>query len=366
MKPFPIWPHQVRFDCDLTMANSFLEKNCMKQAERGGGRETGVAEVADPVVADNYAKVKVWAAPLCTEFKGSGGDHRHPFGHEAAGEVVAVGPNVRFVGIGDRVVIMPQNSCGICDLCQSGDHIYCRSRRDALAICGSATGRATVAQYVIQQDWLLVPIPAGISYDHGSMACCGFGPAFNAMESMQVSAGDTVLVAGLGPVGLGAVTVALFRGATVLGVDSSEYRRDLAKEIGAHAVFSPDDEDVVEQVVSATPGGLGVQHSVQCTRAEGVGKFLVKVTRSRGRIAFIGQGGTLDIPPIVGKGLRLYGCWHWNHQNQAERMMATIAGSAERIDKMITHTFPIDRVAEAIALQQTGQCGKVIVHPWGE
>ncbi len=334
----------------------------MKQAERG--HDAGVREVADPVVADNYAKVKVWAAPLCTEFQGSGGDIRHPIGHEAAGEVVEVGANVRFVGIGDRVAVMPQNSCGICELCQSGEHIYCRTNRDALAVCGSQSGRATVAHYVIQQDWLLVPIPDGISYDHGSMACCGFGPAFNAMDSMEVAAGDTVLVAGLGPVGLGAVTVALFRGATVFGVDTSEYRRNLAREIGAHAVFTPEEEGIVEQVLSATPGRRGVHKSVQCTRVEGVGKFLVRVTRSRGRIAFIAQGGTLDIQPIVGKGLRLYGCWHWNHQNQAERMMQTIAGSAGQIDKMITHTFPIDRIAEAITLQQTGQCGKVIIHPW--
>ena len=335
----------------------------MKIAEMGLG-SAGVAEVPDPVVADNYAKVKVFSARLCTEFKHMSRQKKGGFGHEAAGEVVEVGPNVRHVSVGDHVAVMPQNSCGVCDLCLSGEHIYCSSRRDALKVCGSETGRETTAQYVIQQDWLLQKFPKEIPYDHAAMACCGFGPGFNAMESMEVCAGDTVLVAGLGPVGLGAVIIALYRGATVIGVDMSEYRRKLAQEIGASFTFSPEDEDVAGRVKAATPGGKGVMKSVQCVRVEGVGRFLVDVTRPRGRISFIGQDGTLDIGPLVGKGLRLYGCWHWNHVLHAERMVATIAGSAERIDKMITHTFPMEQVADAMALQEAGQCGKVIIHPW--
>ena len=62
----------------------------MQQAEMGLGQDAAVVEVADPVVADNYAKVKVWSAPLCTEFKGGGAARRVGFGHEAAGEVVEV------------------------------------------------------------------------------------------------------------------------------------------------------------------------------------------------------------------------------------------------------------------------------------
>jgi len=336
----------------------------MKLAEMGGNREAGVVEVPDPLVADNYVKVKVLSAPLCTEFKHRERDRRGGFGHEAAGEVVETGPHVRSVSTGDRVVVMPQNACGLCDLFLSGEHIYCGVRRDALKICGSETGRETTAQYVIQQDWLLMRYPETIPHDHAAMACCGFGPAFNAMESMEVCAGDTVLVAGLGPVGLGDVIIALQRGAMVVGVDMSEYRRRLAEELGAHHTFSPEDDSVHGLVKGVTPGGVGVEKSVQCCKAEGVSEFLVRVTRSRGRIAFVGQAGMAPVPRVVGKGLRLYGCWHWNHVLHAERMLATIAGSSDRIDKMITHTFPIDRIAEAITLQQTGQCGKVIIHPW--
>jgi threonine dehydrogenase-like Zn-dependent dehydrogenase len=336
----------------------------MKMAVMGGGERAGVIDAPDPVVDDNYAKVKVYSAPLCTEFTGLDREQRDGFGHEAAGEVVEVGPNVRSVAVGDHVVVMPQDSCGHCDVCASGEHIYCRSERNALEVCDSETGRMTTAQYVIQQDRLLVRVPNEMPFDHAAMACCGFGPAFNAMQSMEVGLGDTVLVAGLGPVGLGAVTVALSRGAKVFGLDVNPFRRNLAEDIGASRTFDPRDPDTLEQILSGTRNQAGVSASVQCTRVDGVGKFIVEATRRRGRISFIAQGGTLDIRPLVIKGLRLYGCWHWNHDLYGERMIATIEASTERINKMITHTFPIDRIADAFDVQLTGECGKVIIHPW--
>lgn len=336
----------------------------MKQAVMEGPHECRVVEVSDPSIADNYAKVKVLSAPLCTEYRGlqNGGDRRG-FGHEAAGEVVEIGPKVKAVTVGDRVVVMPQDPCGKCDLCTSGEYIYCQSKRRGLKICGSETGAYGVAQYLIKQDWLLVPIPDDISYDHASMACCGFGPAFNSMQSMNVGAGDTVLVSGLGPVGLGAVAVALYRGARVLGLDPSEYRRDLAQQMGAEIAFDPSDANVKEQILN-TSKGRGVQMSVETSGAESAPQFLVDVARRRGKLAFIGWGGPMTSSSIIGKGLRLYGCWHWNHMNDTERMMNTIRGSQSRIDQMITHTFPIDRIAEAMNVQVSGQCGKVIVKPF--
>ena len=80
-------------------------------------------------------------------------------GHEAAGEVVEIGPGVSMVKPGDRVVVMPQSGCGVCDLCTSGDHIYCPDKKNAREICGNETGTSTLGQYCVQQDWLLVPIP---------------------------------------------------------------------------------------------------------------------------------------------------------------------------------------------------------------
>ena len=68
---------------------------------------------------------------------------------------------------------------------------------------------------------MLVPIPDGISYDHASMACCGLGPTFGAVQRAKLGPDDTLLITGLGPVGLGGVINGTHRGAKVIGVDTN-------------------------------------------------------------------------------------------------------------------------------------------------
>ncbi len=336
----------------------------MKQAMMGGPHEAGAVEVGDPRVDDNYAKVKVLTAPLCTEYKGLGrSDERRGFGHEAAGEVVEIGPRVTSVSVGDRVVVMPQNPCGTCDLCTSGEHIYCRSQRNALEICGSETGMCRVAQYTIQQDWLLWPIADDLSYDHAGMACCGFGPGFNAMQAMNVSATDTVLISGLGPVGLGAAAIACYRGARVLGLEMNPYRVNLAEEIGVEAVVDPSHDEAQTQIMDLTDG-KGVDKSVECSSVESAPGFLVSVARPRGHVATPGWGGPVSFRELTARGLTVHGCWHWNHHRDGEVMERTIRGAGALIDRIITHTFPIDRIQDALETQASGKCGKVFIHPW--
>ena len=153
--------------------------------------------------------VKVHAVPLCTEYKGwlSGKEYQ---GHEAAGEVVEVAQPGK-VKVGDRVVVMPGAPCGKCALCISGEYIHCQHWYDHHEFSGLAHEGDTHVQYLIKQDWLLAPIPDGMSYELASLACCGLGPTFGAMENMNVSASDTVLITGAGPVGLGGVVNAKYR-----------------------------------------------------------------------------------------------------------------------------------------------------------
>src|ERR1019366_8940635 len=140
--------------------------------------------------ADNYALIRIHAAPMCTEWHayrdGKVGD---VLGHEAAGEIVDAPPGGRW-RIGDRVVVMPQDACGACSLCLAGNNIRCQSPRDPLDVCSSQTGRATYAELCIQHDWLLLGVPDDISIDHAGMACCGLGPAFGAMQRMDVNSTD--------------------------------------------------------------------------------------------------------------------------------------------------------------------------------
>jgi len=327
-----------------------------------GPKTCAVIDRPEPKAYEAFAKVKIQAAPMCTEFQGyRDGKVNDCLGHEAAGTVVDLGRNSD-LKVGSRVVVMPENGCGQCPLCQSGEHIHCE--HPVLPPAEAPKGRATYAQYLIQKDWLLLPIPEDIDTVHASMACCGLGPTFNAMVRMQVNALHTVLVSGLGPVGMGAVVNARVRGARVLALESHPWRIRLAKELGADQVFDPRDPEAANQILAAT-GGLGADKSVETSSAQGAPALLVKATRRRGEIASVGWGGPVEAAALVGKGLTMHGVWHWNHQRDAEAMWRTIRAGRPLLDRMITNRFPMRQVQKAWDLQLTGESGKIILDPWG-
>jgi threonine dehydrogenase-like Zn-dependent dehydrogenase len=243
-----------------------------------------------------------------------------------------------------------------------GDYIHCEHTVNPLAVCGSESGTATYAQYLIKQDWLLLPVPAEMSLEHAAMACCGLGPTFGAMQRLQVGAFDTVLVLGLGPVGLGAVINGVYRGAKVIGVESQPYRANLARDLGAIAVLDPNDPEVLKQVKALT-GGCGVDKAVDCTAVPAAQKLAIEATRRRGQVAFVGWGGHLELGNMVPQGLTLHGIWHWNLHDRYP-FFRMIRDTGHMIDRQITHRFPMSRVQDAWDLQLTGNCGKVLLDPW--
>lgn len=321
-----------------------------------------------PRATDDFVVVKVHAAPLCTEYSDyADGCARAEFqrgdedpgclGHEAAGEVVEVARPGK-VKLGDRVVVMPGFWCGECRCCQSGDYIYCRHPVN----CES--GAAAYAEYCVKQDWLLLPIPDGMSYDHASMGCCGLGPAWNAMQTLKVGPGDTVLISGLGPVGLGTVINAVYRGARVICLARNSYRSKLALALGAEAVISPETPDVLAQI-HALSDGEGAAASVETSGQIHYMELLMEATRRKGGVAFVGEAGQFPIAisdQMIRKGLTLHGIWHWNLQD-AGAMLQMIGEVGPSLDLMITHHFPFGEIEKAWQLQMTGACGKIIIHP---
>ncbi len=337
----------------------------MKVAAMFGDGTAGLVDKPDPIPKEDFVLVKVHVVPMCTEYKAfKGGAKGDRFGHEAAGEVVEVA-QPGLVKVGDRVVVQPQYACGKCSLCLIGENIHCQNGRNVHAVTGSTTGTATYARYILKQDWLLSPIPDDVSYEHASMAVCGLGPTFGAMQQMQVNALDTVLITGLGPVGLGGVIVARYLGARVIGVEGHPYRANLAKELGAEEVFDPNDENVLQRIRDLTDG-VGVDKAVDCSGASQAHRLMIDAARRKGQAAFVGQGGEFPLSAsrdMISKGLVLRGNWHYN-LGDYPKLMKIIKESAGQLDRFITHTFPMSQVQKAWELQITGECGKVVLYPW--
>lgn len=341
----------------------------MQKAIISGVRQGGVVDVPTPRAKADWVLVKVHTAPMCTEYKGFlSGAPTEFLGHEAAGEVVEVAQPGRWK-VGDRVVVMPQNPCGVCPLCLAGEYIHCQDNQNFAAIHGSDEGRATMAQFLLKQARQLVPIPDGMSYDHAAMACCGLGPTFGALERVGAGRLDTVLIAGLGPVGLGGVINATFRGARVIGVESNPWRAERARELGAEAVIDPADGDAPARILALTPDGRGVDHSIDCSGVAAAHRLCIDSTRRKGTLSFVGESGRNPTElfisdDMIRKGLTLHGSWHYNLA-LTPKILRVIAASGDKIERLISHRFPLEEVQFAWETQVTGQCGKVLLKPWG-
>lgn len=334
----------------------------MKVVAITGVQQCELVDKPQPVAKDEWVVVEIEAAPMCTEVQlYRKGENTDWLGHEAAGRVTEVARPGQ-VKVGDRVVVMPNFGCGRCELCLSGEHIHCRQALSPRGAVGPTVGIATYAQFCSKQDWLLVPIPEDISTEHASMACCGLGPTFNAMGRMNVTATDTVLISGLGAVGLGGVINAVSRGARVIALEGHPYRAELGRTLGVERVIDPADPDKLKIIQDLT-GGRGVDKSVETSSAEEAAGFLVQAARPMGQVASVGWGGPMLARDLVAKGLTVHGVWHWNHFRDGRAMMQTIRRSRALLDKFITHRFPMSQVRDAWELQMTGRCGKVVLDP---
>lgn len=320
--------------------------------------EVVLTERPEPHAGADIVTVRILVAPMCTEFRDRRAGHAADvLGHEAAGVVVDAGRSTR-VRAGDRVVVMPQYGCGVCGLCTAGEHIHCPDQRDVLAETGSAYGTATYAEFVLKPDWLLLPIPDDIGFRHAALTCCGLGPGFNALNRTGATALDTLVVSGCGPVGLGTIVNAAVRGVRTVALEPDPFRAELAVRLGAETVLDPADPGTLAAI-------RGADCAVETSGAPPAAGLLARALRPRGRLAVVAWGGAVTLPPLVPLGLEIHGCWHWNHQRDAERMWRTVRAAGDRLDQMITHEFPLEKVSAAMDVQDTGACGKILLLPNG-
>jgi len=182
---------------------------------------------------------------------------------------------------------------------------------------------------------------------------------------MGLSAFDTVLITGAGPVGLGAVVNARFRGARVIVVELVPWRVERAREMGAEAVLDPRDKDVVEQIKALT-NDRGVDCALDCSGNVQAERLCIDGTRRKGQVAFVGEcGDDLAIrigPDMLRKGLTLIGSWHYNLEYYP--LIMKVVQQSPLIDLLISHVMPMSRIQEAFEISASHQTAKIILKPW--
>ena len=337
----------------------------MKSVVILGERKAGLIDVPDPKAKEDWALVKIHYAPMCTESKHfKSGKNPAYLGHEAVGEVVEVA-QPGHVKVGDRVAVMPQYPCGKCSYCLSGEYIFCENNYDYMEFTGLPYRESTYTQYILKPSWLLPKIPDNVSYERAAVYSCGIGISFGAFQAMNLNAFDTVLITGLGQIGLGAIINAKYRGARVIAVESQEYRVNLAKELGADYVINPNDKDAVKKIKDLC-NGIGPDCAVDCSGTVAAHRLCIDAVRRKGQVAFIGEcydETTIRISPdMLRKGLKLIGSWFYN-LNDFPNIMKVIENSP-LVDKLITHIFPFSEIQKAFEVSATFDHAKILLKPW--
>jgi len=263
--------------------------------------DVAVEEVADPTILQpDDAIVAVRATAICGAdlfpFHGltPGFEAGTVLGHEFAGEVVEVGPAVERVRPGQRVVNASMISDGTCPSCRAGRVTQCEGRSlfGYSGVYPRLDGGQAELVRVPQADRALRALPDEVSDEAAVFLADILPTGFAAVARGGVSAGDTVVVVGCGPVGLMAVLCAAGVAGRVIAVDGVAARRGLAERLGAEAA-APDEAPAA---VAAATGGLGADVVIEAAGSAGGLDASLRLARGRGVVSVVGAHFEPDYP----------------------------------------------------------------------
>lgn len=274
----------------------------MKAAVMYEGGDLRVEDVADPV-ADGWALVQTKAAGVCgTELHFLDGmipPPTDPFqlGHEGAGVVLEAPPGSA-VKPGDRVAVYNYIGCGECRACRTGRTSICTSWVGQLGF--SLPG--TFADVIRVPAPNCVPLPEGVSFETAALLSCSGMSVVHASRLAAIGLGDTVIVNGVGGVGLMAIQVAVAAGAQVIAVADADAKAAAARAVGAaDAIVLPggDGYDTLPDRVKELTGGQLADHYIELVGTEQTLLAGIRSLGRAGRLVIIGYTGDhLNVHPI--------------------------------------------------------------------
>ncbi len=287
-------------------------------------------------------------------------------GHEAVGEVVEVGRSVQRVRSGDRVMISAAVGCGGCAPCLAGNVLKCETGGSGCyGLSHALEGCQSEAIRVPKGDFNVALIPDGVSEEQALMLTDNLPTAWFGCVGAEIGPGKTVVVVGLGPIGLMAVESAFVMGASrVFAVDLVAERRAIARSLGAEAF---DASDAVEAVREATSGRMA-DCAVEAVGADATINLAMKLVGRQGIVSAIGVNQTkkFDFPMALAfvKTLtfRIGTCSvprYWPD------IVPLVQSGRLKPERYITHRLSLDQGAEAYRLFDAREDGvlKTVMTP---
>ena len=347
--------------------------------EFGKPLEVREVDLAEPKAGEVLVRLQACGVCHTDLYTASGADPSGytptVLGHEGAGVVEKVGPDVSSLAEGDHVVTLFSARCGECIHCQDPRTNLCLAIRDEqnkghlpdgttrLSLDGEDMrhfmGCSTFAEYTVVSEYSLAKVNPEAPADHTCLFACGLSTGLGAaMYTAGVQEGTTCVVFGAGMVGLGAVAGCRLQGAErIVCVDLSDDRLELAKGQGATDVLKGG-EGVVEQVLEMTDG-FGADYTFEATGNVGVMAQAVEAARMGWGLCTVagvaGKGETLDIVPrflITGRRVAGSSFGGVKGRDQVPGLIDRYMAGDIDVEPFISHGLTLDEVNKGFDLME--------------
>jgi alcohol dehydrogenase len=329
-----------------------------------GKNDIRVEEVERPRAGVGEAVIRVTLTTICgTDLHIVRGEYPVKpglvVGHEPVGVIEELGPGVVGYEVGERVLVGAITPCGQCRACLSGHLSQCGHGEGYEAIGGWRFGNTINGA---QAEYLLVPnaqanlarIPDELTDEQvvllADIASTGFGGA----EAGRIKIGDAVVVFAQGPIGLCATAGARLMGASlIIGIDGDENRLRMAKHMGADVALDYRGTDVAAEVRRLTGGGADV--AIEALGTQQTFESALRSLRPGGTLSSLGvYSGKLQIPyEAFAAGLgdnRIVTTLCPGGKERMRRLMEVVRSGRVDLTPLLTHTFPLERIADAYEL----------------
>ena len=329
----------------------------MKILEMNGNATSRVIEADPPQPKPGEVIIETARSAICGSelktYRGKGMAGGNS-GHEAVGTVLELGEGVTSLAPGQRVGVSAVAGCGDCAECDLGRFTWCKSH--------TIYGRMHAEQFVIAANACHV-LPDDLPWEPAALLTGdGMGVPWHTAKKIDRPDIQTIVVMGLGPIGLGNVLLQAHLGRRVIGVDIVDYRVEFAKELGADLSIRAD-EALVDQIMDLTDGE-GADVAIDCAGQRGSVANSFLAVRKGGTVVFNGESNEEMLAPsrdFNRRELWAVGCWYY-HMNEVPEMFDLWRNGLD-VTRLITHHFPLDDAPSAFDRFSRGLTGKVLLRP---
>ena len=322
------------------------------------------SEMEKPVAGPGEALVRLRSVGVCgSDLHFFRGEFPLPpgfvLGHECSGTVEAIGEGVTNVRLGDDVALELFNVCLTCANCRSGNYQHCAKR-----VASGLNAPGGLRDYMTLPSYTMYPLPEGVDCELGALTE-PLAVNVHGLRLVNLRFGDRVAILGAGTIGLLAIPAARAMGATWIGITARHpHQKEMARALGADRVFDATDDGV--KALAGESGGA----DVVVETVGGHGDTLAQAITVAGLGARISVLGAFTKPvqlhPIMFflKELSIHGsnCYgRAGRHSDYELALEIMRRNAAMLRPVVTHRFPLDRVAEAYATADDKSSGAIKV-----